>query len=1708
MEFRLLGPLEVSGDGRMLSIGGPKQRAVLAHLLLRANEVVSVDRLIDAIWGDEPPETARNTLQTYVRHLRKALGAARVQHRPPGYVLVADPAEVDVLRFVDLVDRARGLVATDPVAAVEALREALGLWRGPALDDLAGHVSLQPEIARIEALRMAALEERVGAELDLERQATLIPELEMLVGEHPLRERLLGHLMTALYRSGRQADALAAYRRASELLREELGINPSPGLQHLHQRILRQDPALEITERPLRGYRLLEPLGAGSFGSVHRAFQPQVGREVAIKTIHPRFANDPEFIRRFEAEAQLVARLEHPHVVSVYDFWREPDGAYLVMRYLRGGSLKARLVDGPLPPEGAARMVDQLALALDAAHRQGVIHRDVQPGNVLFDEDDNAYLSDFGIARDLATAEVVTGAGSSPVAYYLSPEEILGAKATPSTDVYGLGVVLFEALAGRHPFADATPEELLGKHLREPFPPIGALRRQLPGGLQEVIARATAKDPAERYPEAPALASALRHALAEAPRPLPGLGAGARNPYKGLRPFQEADASDFFGRERLVARLLARMADDAEGARFLAVVGPSGSGKSSLVAAGLIPALRDGALPGSQRWFVVQVHPGARVFDELAAALVRLAVGPVPDLMERLENEDGLLLAAEAVLPQEGAEILVVIDQFEEVFTLVSDEAVRARFLTALAVAATDPRSRMRIVVTLRADFYDRPLAYQRFGDLLATRTEALTPLSVEELARAISGPAERVGVRTDPPLLADIVSEVADQQGALPLLQYALTELFENRGDGNLTLRAYREVGGFSGALARRAEDLYGRAGQAGKYAIQQLFLRLITLGHEGSEDSRRRVLRAELRSLEVDAVAMESAIDYFGARRLLSFDRDPVTRGPTVEVAHEALLREWGRLRGWVEGARDDVRAHRRLAAAAAEWTEAGRDPSFLLRGDRLVRFEVRAASSELAITRDERAYLEASLAQRATERAEEESRTAREAALARRSVLRLRALVALFAALALVAAGLTTFTVIQREHTQHEARLATARELAAAAVANLDVDPERSILLALEAVRITRDADGTVVREAEEALHRAIARSRLVLTVPQGGGLAVSPDGTRFGTTGQDGTATVWAMDGGRRVLALTGHDGAVNDIAFAPDGSRLATTGADGTVRVWDGNSGAQIYVLHGHQGAAWSGVFSPDGTRLATTGDDATVRIWDVSAGTQERVLTVPATTFGLFSPVSPAFSPDGTRLASPQGDGTATIWDLATGRAAMVLTGHDWQVTDIAFSPDGRRVATASLDGTARIWDAVSGQQLTTLSGHTGDVHAVDYSSDGGRVSTGGSDATARIWDARSGEWLMSLAGHTGEIDEVAFSPDGDRLLTASKDGTTRLWDISVAGGRDWLTVAGPSLRYGGVAFSPAGSTFAIPGDLAGVTIRDVDDGATLLALKGNDATIATMAFSPDGSRLAAAAGTGATKREANRTVPIWDTSSGELVMTLTGHDDEVSAVAFSPDGRRLVTSSWDGTLRVWDAATGAELRVLDVGGDAYNLTFSPDGRFVLTSVGPSGTVTVWDADTFTRTAELRGHAGYVQSIAVSREGRAVTGSVDGTARIWDLESRRELATLRGHTGPINSVAVSPGGALVATAGADGMAKLWDAATGREVLTVFGHEKIVHTVAFSPDGRLLATASVDGTVALHLLPIDELRKLASQRVTRSLTNQECRQYLHLEACLA
>ncbi|MGH3112158.1 MAG: AAA family ATPase, partial [Gaiellaceae bacterium] len=391
---------------------------------------------------------------------------------------------------------------------------------------------------------------------------------------------------------------------------------------------------------------------------------------------------------------------------------------------------------------------------------------------------------------------------------------------TPSSDIYALGMLAQDLLNGR------------GRGPR----------------VAGVIDRATADRPGDRYREAGELARALREALGfSAQTTRPALETEERNPYKGLHAFAEADADDFFGRDGLVDGLVARLAEPVDGARFLAVVGPSGSGKSSVVRAGLIPTLRAGALAGSERWFYAEMLPGAHPFEELEVALQQVAVSPPAHLLETLErSEEGLAQVIDQILPDDGTELVLVVDQLEEVFTMVEDEQIRDRFLQSLVHATASPGARIRVIVTLRADFYDRPLTVAGLAELMRTRTVTVVPLTPEELERAIDGPAERVGVTPELALVAEMVADVSERPGTLPLLQFALTELFERRRGSVMTLEAYRQIGGVSGALARRAEELYEGLNRGGRRAAKQIFLRLVTVG-EGIADTRRLVPRAE---------------------------------------------------------------------------------------------------------------------------------------------------------------------------------------------------------------------------------------------------------------------------------------------------------------------------------------------------------------------------------------------------------------------------------------------------------------------------------------------------------------------------------------------------------------------------------------------------------------------------------------------------------------------------------------------------------------------------------------------------------------------------------------------------------------------------------------------------------------------------------------------
>ena len=1505
----------------------------------------------------------------------------------------------------------------------------------------------------------------------------------------------------------------------------------------------------DLCGQTIRGYELREQIGAGAFGVIYRARQPVVDREVAIKIILPEHASHPDFIRRFEVEAQLVAQLEHLHIVPLYDYWRDPEGAYLVMRLMKGGTLERALQGGLLSLSQVTRILEQIGSALAGAHRQGVIHRDLKPGNILLDQEGNAYLSDFGIAKvvriqALATAtSAITGTPA-----YISPEQVRGQASTPQTDIYSLGVMLFEMLTGQLPFRGSSSGELIAKHLTAPLPSVRDVRSDLPAELDRIIQCATAKDPAARYPDVAALVTDFKRALSPETAtwlgpPITELALTAPNPYKGLRAFQEADVLDFFGREALTAHLLARLALSPTpgegrgegGCRFLAVVGPSGSGKSSVVKAGLLPALRRGALPGSDQWFVVEMLPGPHPLEELEIGLLRIAAHQPGGLMEQLRRDErGLARAARLVLPSADSTLLLIIDQFEEVFTLIEDKAEAGHFLDSLYAAVTAPRSPVRMILTLRADFYDRPLMYPDFSELMRRHTEVVVPLTTDELARAITGPAERVGAQLEPGLVTDIVADIKEQPGALPLLQYALTELFERREGRRLTKTAYRAIGGVLGALGRRAEEVYAALDQNGQALACQLFLRLVTLG-EGTEDTRRRVLRSELTSLTIDGIgplsAMDAVIEVFGKSRLLSFDRDPLTRNPTVEVAHEALLREWKRLREWLEAGRTDVRLQRLLAAAASEWLNAEREASFLLRGTRLGQFEGWAAETMLALAQDERAFLGASLAERQAREAEEAARRRHELETARKLAetekhraeeqtraagrLRQRAVYLMGAllvavALAFAAVWLARSAKAERNNAEYQRRVAFARELSGNAVNNLSADPERSILLALQAVSVSSAGGKPILREVEEALHRAVQASRLQLTLRgHTAGLyriAFSPDGKRLATAGIDKTAKVWDPVSGKELLTLSGHTLDVVGIAFSPDGTRLATSSYDKTAKVWDAVTGQESLTLRGHTGFIMGVAFSPDGARLATAGLDKTAKVWDVATG--KELLTLIGHTGGVGSIV---FTSAGKRLATSswndEPEHTAKVWDADTGKLLLTLTGHTSGLWDIASSPDGKRLATGDSEGAVKIWDSASGQLLTTIFAQGGVVR-VAFSPDGTRLATGSPDGMVRVWDAATGRLLQTLAGHTGEVWGGSFSPDGLRLATGSRDGTAKVWDITPSGSREWLTIAGHTRGFPHLAYSPDGMRLATANADKTAKVWDALTGKELLALSGHTNSLRSVVFSPDGSRLATTS--------VDQTVKVWDLTTGKQLLSLSAPAFPLPIglrLGFSPDGRRIAAAAAGGTAKVWDAATGKELLTLCCHtSPAAGITFSPDGTRIAVPY-LDGTAKVWDAATGKELLTLSGHKAGLWAVAFSPDGRSMaTAGQDGTAKVWDAATGQELLTLSGHTGNVLDVAFSPDGRRVATASGDGTVKLWDvsieSARSEQPLTLYHpNAATVTSVAFSPDGKRLAASSADG-VRIYALPLEDIIALAKSRVTRSLTADECRKYLHMETCPA
>jgi WD40 repeat protein/serine/threonine protein kinase len=1473
----------------------------------------------------------------------------------------------------------------------------------------------------------------------------------------------------------------------------------------------------DLIGQSIRGYELHELVGEGGFGAVYRATQTVVGREVVIKIILPHFANQPEFIRRFEAEAQLVARLEHPHIVPLYDYWRDPTGAYLVMRYLRGGTLRNALEKGPYSVRNTVRLLGQMAAALTIAHRNGVIHRDVKPSNILLDDDRNSYLTDFGIATTQIEGNTKGNSQSGRVsgsAGYISPEQINMQPISGRTDMYAMGIILYEMLMGHHPFAGAkSAVALFIKHANEPLPAMEGI----PQAIQDVIFKAAAKNPEDRYADMMELANAFRQAAQNSD--FIGLKSddpqmeefdssfeltpststvSAANPYKGLRAFQESDAGDFFGRETLTKLLLTRLDDDHELYRFLAVVGPSGSGKSSVVKAGVIPALRRGEIHNSENWFIVEMVPGISPFKELAQALASIATTALPDIMEFVKEpkNGGLNAILKKVLPLRNSELLLMIDQFEEVFTQC-EEYERNLFLEAIQEAVTAQDSRLRVIVTLRADFYDRPLMVQNFSQLMQQRTEVVIPLTVDELERAITGPARQVKVFFQQGLAATIVSEVNEQPGVLPMLQYALTELFERRDGSLLTTKAYQEIGGVLGALARRAEDLYKQLDAEKQEITRQLFLRLVTLG-EGTEDTRRRALQSELFAAAPDPRMMQQVIDLFGSYRLLTYDRDPITRTPTVEVAHEALIREWQRLREWLDSSRSDIRLQRMLASAAKDWEEANHEPSFLLRGGRLVQFEDWIGTSTIAISQKERDFLDASIAERKRAEEEEALRLERERLAEKRARQRTRAIAIILAVATVMGGILSVFALQQRSEAVRAASDAIAARETAVLAQNDALNQAATATIA-QGEALNQAATATIAQG--EAINQAATA-----TVAQGEAINQAATATiaQGEAINQAATATNAQGEAINQAATATNALGEAQSEANANATAQAVAIAAANIAATAQANSLRDAQVSQSLALAAYANQLINTNSALALALALEANDIPNPSLQAQTVLLSVvyiaPRSFQNNQLPINALlFHPDGASYFTANSDGSVHQWSVEERRIVKTFAGaHTRTINALDISANGQVLATASDDTTVVLWNVESGEPLQTLVGHNGSVNGVSFSPNGSQVASGSDDASVIIWNTRDGSVSRRLTSESrNAVNAVDWAPNGQNLLVIADDAM-RLWNF---GSASFLEFNNSPSRVRDGEFSPDSSQLVISGNVQSSTpqLWDVQRRNLIREYPAHTAPVNSVHFSPDGSTVLSASD--------DFVLILSDRTTGDESLRFAAHNNRVTDAAFSPDGLYIFSASSAGEIFQWDVGQTSEKREFTrASRNVVSLSrtmFSPQGKYVITAMD-DGSIIVWEEATGTivRTINMPMPQPLIPQtrlvlspLATDDNLLAAWGSTD--IRIVNLstgETLRQITTDLPRVF-VESLAFSPDGRYVVWAGGQffrenlpefsraGILAVYDVETGELVRSFAGHNlldeegnivegvnRAVTAAAISVDGSFLISGAEDGTI--------------------------------------
>ena len=1261
-------------------------------------------------------------------------------------------------------------------------------------------------------------------------------------------------------------------------------------------------------------------LGEGGMGRVYLARDTTLGRRVALKVLSPQIFGTAGALDDFLREARITARFSHPHIVGIYAVGEHQGEPYLALEYLEGQTLQERIAEGAVGPREAARVGIAVAEALREAHAIGVLHRDLKPSNILIPRDGRPRVVDFGLARATQAGQVPRaregsggGAGESwegsPL--YMSPEQWLGAADTPATDIWSLGLILHELATGRHPMQGRTMNELVAFMLQPDPVPLGCTQPEVPAELCAVIQLCLNKDPEPR-PTAELVVDMLE-SVARGRRG--GWDPSRQSPYRGLLPFGEQHADLFFGREAEVDAFVERLRDEPT----ITVVGPSGAGKSSFVRGGVIPRLRD---QGS--WTALSMRPGSRPFNELARTLIgdpgstsgisRRRSSEEEELAARLQESPArLTLELGAIHERQGNHVLLLLDQTEELFTMVEDATVRRRFLEAILTAADDAADPVRVVLTIRDDFFYR-LVEGTSGSAALDRMLILRTPDERMLEQVLTRPLAAAGFRfEDPEMVAEMIASVSGEVACLPLLEFAARLLWERRDSAEKVIRreVFNEMGGVAGALVNHADAVLEGLTREGQGLARQMLTRLVT------PVGTRRILSRD-RVLEGLTAEADEVLDRLVQARLLTVLKrtgEGGKLGPNLELVHESLVATWRRLARWLEESREDLLFLDEVGQAAELWQKRGSRSEELWQGDAL-----HEALRMLGRCRDQAPeqvaqFLEAGRRRQANRR--------------RRRRLLTSGIIAGLVLVVVVLAYQARVADSQRAEAQSR-RAEALREGARAALSQGKVLEARAKLRA-----------GMEVEDAQmaRALWWQLRDEPLVWNKDLGAfvyGLTFLHPGNRLAVASRDGS--IYVLDvRTQAVKVLRGHDDQVFSIASSRSGARLASGSWNGKVLLWDLAAGKVTHTLKGHSSGVFGVDFGPGGKVLASSSWKGKVRLWAADTGAQIREMPGdPKGTRGV------RLSPDGKLLLTWGLSSTLQLREVATGRLVRTLSGHGQVVVTGIFNAAAGLIASGSKDGTVRLWDVATGAQRRSLL-HPGKsaTYGLSFSPGGELLASAGSDKIVRVWRVATGELVHTFTGHTAAIYGVTFSPDGLLLASGGSDRTVKLWRVGKAARA--RVSSGHASAVEGVRFTPDGRSLVSVSSDQTVRVWDVMSGRQTRTLRGHTDGIYGVAISPDGSRVASAA--------RDRDIRLWDVASGHGKVLFKGHMDAARGVAFSPDGRRLVSGGSDRTLRIWDVQSGRQLRVLKGHADGIlGIALSPDGRLAA-SAGADGSVGLWELD-------------------------------------------------------------------------------------------------------------------------------------------------------------